>query len=337
VYENPIANAGVDNSICKSSSIQLSGKGGIVYSWTPAVGLDNAGISNPRATPTVTTQYTLKVVDEHGCKDSDVVVVTVVENPLPSFTGKNVVCKNEHGVEFQATASGNNYFWSIQNGEINGGQGMSKVVTHWSDAAPSGKIALVESLKQSPYCSTALEKTITIGGTVAPTPEQLVLKANKIESNILICPNCLFDTLQWGYEEKQNRAEKNTCSDLVWCRYSQIDTFNNFYWVKIGNDPACLTKSYFNAPKLLGIHEDVSHGIAEIYPNPTNGLAKVRTTGIMKKIVVYNAIGLEILHITPSSFNYEYDLDLTSYARGIYFVKVFEDEGVSVLQLVLND
>ncbi|MFZ4059345.1 MAG: PKD domain-containing protein, partial [Ferruginibacter sp.] len=51
-----IPNAGPDQSICiNQDTAQLQASGGISYQWTPATGLSNTNISNPRAFPNITT------------------------------------------------------------------------------------------------------------------------------------------------------------------------------------------------------------------------------------------------------------------------------------------
>ncbi|OQA00609.1 MAG: PKD domain protein [Bacteroidetes bacterium ADurb.Bin408] len=78
----PPANAGVDTGLCLNGSIQLQATGGVIYDWSPSTGLNNSGIANPVATPTVTTTYTLVVLDATGCSGTDEIVVTV--HPLPT-------------------------------------------------------------------------------------------------------------------------------------------------------------------------------------------------------------------------------------------------------------
>jgi gliding motility-associated-like protein len=48
-------------SICEGMNTQLNATGGYAYSWSPATGLSNANISNPVATPAVTTTYTVTI------------------------------------------------------------------------------------------------------------------------------------------------------------------------------------------------------------------------------------------------------------------------------------
>ncbi len=81
-----IAYAGPDATICKNSSVTLSGGGGTTYSWSPATGLNNTTIANPSAKPLVTTTYVVTVNNGLGCgpATTDTVVVTV--NPQPTAT-----------------------------------------------------------------------------------------------------------------------------------------------------------------------------------------------------------------------------------------------------------
>ena len=74
------ANAGPDKETCDNNPVQLGGppQPGLVYKWTPAAGLNNAFISNPIATPSLSTQYTLTVTNSGGgCATPDIVNVNV--------------------------------------------------------------------------------------------------------------------------------------------------------------------------------------------------------------------------------------------------------------------
>ena len=79
----PIANAGNDVSICSGSSTQLIGSGGSNYFWSPSTGLSNPNISNPIATPILTTAYIL-TASNGSCTSRDTVLVTVNTSAVPS-------------------------------------------------------------------------------------------------------------------------------------------------------------------------------------------------------------------------------------------------------------
>ena len=76
--------AGADVEICFGDSAQLGGAptaseglAPFIYHWSPAAGLNDATIANPKASPASTTTYTLIATDATGCKDTAEVVVTV--------------------------------------------------------------------------------------------------------------------------------------------------------------------------------------------------------------------------------------------------------------------
>lgn len=66
-----------DSSICEGGNLQLSAAGGTSYDWLPATGLSATNISNPIATPLVSTSYQVTVSNAAGCKDSARLSVTV--------------------------------------------------------------------------------------------------------------------------------------------------------------------------------------------------------------------------------------------------------------------
>ena len=78
----PVANAGLDVNVnCTGSngaSIGSTAIAGIVYSWSPSIGLSSSSVSNPIANPSSTTAYTLTATNtSNGCTANDAVLVTV--------------------------------------------------------------------------------------------------------------------------------------------------------------------------------------------------------------------------------------------------------------------
>ena len=89
----PIANAGIDVTIFEGNSTVLNASGGGSYLWSPSTGLSDTTISNPTATPIVTTTYTVTVTSAFGCVATDSVVVTV----LPKIVFPNGITPNGDG------------------------------------------------------------------------------------------------------------------------------------------------------------------------------------------------------------------------------------------------
>jgi gliding motility-associated-like protein len=99
-----------DPTICEGNSTQLQlVSNATVYSWTPATGLSNAAISNPVASPTVTTQYTVTATLGR-CSANDIVIVNVNTAPIPDAGPDGFIC---YGQTYQLQGSGGvQYTWT---------------------------------------------------------------------------------------------------------------------------------------------------------------------------------------------------------------------------------
>lgn len=110
--------AGTSATICIGQSANLTAQGqggtpGYTYGWTD--GSNNWTIPNPTVTPTVTTTYSVIVVDANGCTSAVQTVTITVNPPLAvNAIATQVVCQNTT-VNLSAVGSGGNgnltYTW----------------------------------------------------------------------------------------------------------------------------------------------------------------------------------------------------------------------------------
>lgn len=96
----PVANAGADNTICFGQNAQLSGSGGVSYSWSPIIYLDNPLSANPRViNPRVAGNlvYHLTITDANACHSiaDEQVTITVTPPPKISVTADTIVAFNQ--------------------------------------------------------------------------------------------------------------------------------------------------------------------------------------------------------------------------------------------------
>ncbi|HOY31214.1 MAG TPA: gliding motility-associated C-terminal domain-containing protein [Bacteroidales bacterium] len=127
----PSADAGTNQNIgaclnAANASINAisTGTPPLIYSWSPAAGLNNPNILNPVADPVTTAVYTLTVTDTYGCQATDAITITV--DPLPSANAgydQNIgSCANAPGANLNGTATGTSpltYLWSPATGLSN--------------------------------------------------------------------------------------------------------------------------------------------------------------------------------------------------------------------------
>lgn len=101
VIVNPFLDpdAGQDVNICYGTSTVIGGSPTILggtppytYSWTPTTGLSSPSVANPTASPTVTTEYIVDVIDATGCSGQDTVVVSVWTLPTADAGSAFDVC-----------------------------------------------------------------------------------------------------------------------------------------------------------------------------------------------------------------------------------------------------
>lgn len=115
----PTANAGNDVSICYGNVTSLNASGGINYVWLPTAGLSNPFVSNPVASPTVTTVYTVMVTDANNCTSGDDIAVTVFPRPTANFSVTSSCFNNPN--QFTDLSSGGNIMhwnWDFGDGII---------------------------------------------------------------------------------------------------------------------------------------------------------------------------------------------------------------------------
>jgi gliding motility-associated-like protein len=117
VLPAPIANAGLDTSVCYASDGVLRGSGGDKYAWKPSTYLNNADIAEPVVShATRSVVYTLQVTDGSGCRSihDDTVVFRVIPQ-AKVLAGRDTIIASNQPLQLQAVdlnGSGfNQYTW----------------------------------------------------------------------------------------------------------------------------------------------------------------------------------------------------------------------------------
>lgn len=160
VFPNPTVNVTADQTICLGSAATLSATGGTTYNWSPTTGLSSSNVSNPSASPTSTTPYTVTVMDANGCTANDMIVVTV--NPLPNVDAglDQTIC---YGASTSLSASGAmTYNWSP-------GTGLSSTTASNPSANPTSTTSYTVTGTDASGCVANDMVTITVNPQIVLT------------------------------------------------------------------------------------------------------------------------------------------------------------------------
>lgn len=118
VNVNPVPVASISGSItiCSSTSTQLSASGGAFYLWSPGKTLSDSTISNPVATPTDTTTYTVKISNASGCYVKKAVTVNVLKKAIANAGSNKVIFEGQTVRLTASEKNGNLFYWTPTTG-----------------------------------------------------------------------------------------------------------------------------------------------------------------------------------------------------------------------------
>ncbi len=113
---NPIS-VSANTFACKNAPVQLNATGGIAYQWSPANSLNNANISNPIATPTSTTHYTVNITQVNGADTcvstlhTNITVSSYSTSVLTAFAHPDTIYSGQSS-QLGTFTSGGNIIWT---------------------------------------------------------------------------------------------------------------------------------------------------------------------------------------------------------------------------------
>lgn len=104
----------VNPTICIGNSTTLNVNGGSNFTWSPSPDLSCTNCSNPVATPTATTTYSVTVSPSNCIGGTSAVTVNVTAPPTPTMGGDATICST--GSAPLSASGGSGYTWSPSTG-----------------------------------------------------------------------------------------------------------------------------------------------------------------------------------------------------------------------------
>jgi gliding motility-associated-like protein len=203
VNQPVICSAGPNVNICLGDTTQLNATGGINYSWSPPLGLNNSTISNPLSSTSTTTNYTVTVTDINNCTNTDDVLITVYPNPDADFSVSLACVNNPTQFTDLSIGGGSNLSWNFGDGHT------STLTNPVHSYTTVGNFTVTLITTNSFGCNSVL----SIPVTVSALPATPILESNSpiCAGNEVILSTTAFGDLNylWSGPNGFNNTQQN--------------------------------------------------------------------------------------------------------------------------------
>lgn len=361
----PNVSAGNDTSVCSGSMITLSGSGASSYSW------DNGVTDGVAFTPASTMSYIVTGTDSNSCVNSDTVMVTV--NMLPNVSAGNdtAIC-----IGSSVTLSGSgatSYVWdnSVTDGVSFMPQATMVYTVTGTDGNGCSNIDSVEvAVLHVPIIFAGADLVLCAGNlaTVTATGGMTYLWDHGIQDGVPFAPITDdytvigFDSLGCSDTDVVHitvdtivnvpTVSNQTLTSQPFITYQWIDcstsnpisgatsqsytaTANGNYAVIVLDTNGCIDTSDCQQITGIGIASYSVSSLLQVYPNPASDNVTVNTgTTIVDALEVLDVTGKLLESRQPNSTSVQ--IDLASYADGVYFIRVKSAGASAMVKLIKN-
>ncbi len=320
VVAAPLANAGTDIVVACGSAggtIGSTAVSGLSYSWNPTVGLVDPAASQTNANPSMSTLYTVTVIDPiTTCSNTDDVQVDVTGGPVAMVSNDTIICAGE-SVTISASG-GTGYIWN------NGYTTQSFVIT------PTQTTVYTVIVSDTSACTATDSVTVTVN------KPDVFLGPNLV---VVDTTNVILDA-GYGYIDYQWSTGDLTQSIII-TPYINAQLGINTYSVIVTDVYGCQAADTISIDYVLSVAEaskEVSFGI---YPNPTKGKFNIVIEGTIHQnfsLDIMNLEGRIVKHqeIFVNQATYSQQIDLSTFSKGVYMVRLMNEGLIITKKLIVQ-
>jgi len=336
VNDNPVANAGTDQSIPYGTSTTLDGSatggdGNYVYSWTPInMVIDPSDPNTETVDLTVPQTFVLEVTDGNACvSNTDDVFIDVTGGPLglAPDADPEATCGNTE-VQLSANAYGGteNYTYS------------------WT-SDPVGFTSTEENPVETPtetttYLCEVNDGNTTETGEVTVTVYDPIVTDAGSDMNLEIGQSTQFDGSYTGGSSDETILWEGVNNSITIDDASALNpnvgpfpTTDVYYFTLTVTDniTGCENTDTMFVDVVLGVWDSSISNNIKIYPNPTSGNIFIDAMERPEIISITNMTGNEVIHLeNPKKMT---QIDLSSFPSGMYFIGITFKSGYIIKKI----
>ena len=365
VTVNPIpVVSNMTTSVCSGTAFTATPTtvpAGTTYSWlAPTVtggvtgGIASTGnptnisgtLTNPTFIPQTAT-YTV-TPSANGCPGATF-TVTVTINTVPAAAGTitgitALACTGATGLATIPAINGaTSYAWSYSTAGL-----ITGTSTTYSLSYTVGTTIGLDTIKVHGVngCGSGTSSSFAVAIiTTPPTPviteaDATVIPHQGIVKIYKVTPYIPGTTYTWSSTTTRVTLLPLTTTDSVQVTFLPDQAINGNLTVTASNACGSSLPSSPITWSITGINESINNLSYHIYPNPTNGLLNIEMDGITDNIelAIVNPQGAVIAKESISRNNsiFKKEVDLSTYARGIYFVRIISKNFTKVEKIVVQ-
>ncbi len=317
IIGNPVACAGSANIF---SIAPLPGA--TSYTWSLPGGWIGTSNTNTISITTNTVSGSIAVSAGNFCGNSSIQALNIFIHATPVFTsainGNTIICSGSAATYSTApVSSATSYFWSLPGGWT--GSSTSNTISVFSGVA-SGPVSVIAGN----ICYNSLAQNINVTVNATPT-------ITAISSNTLLCAHS-------GESATLTASGANSFTWNPGGAGTSIVVFpnsNTSYTIVGSNSNGCSDSVSYTQLVIpcTGLEDNlIVENKISVYPNPFTSKINIAGSVNDSKIIISNALGLQLF--TSFMNGQEVEIDLEKYSAGIYFVHVTNRNNMYVVKII---
>ncbi len=282
-------------------------------------GVAISGATNQTYTATSSGSYTVVVTNSFGCTSTSTATTYGTNNPpVANFSASTTDCAG-HPITLTDNSS--------------------NTPTSWSWTMIGGSPASSSTQSPSVTYSTAGTYTVTLiatnsSGSSSPVSHTITVNTNPAVPTITVAGNILTSSSTTGNQWYLNSTLISGATNQTYTA-----TASGLYTVVVSNSFGCTATSIATNFVSTGISSVADNNIFTVFPNPSNGIININFAGPGEHIIIemINDLGQQVYieKINDCPNDCKEIIDMSSFKKGIYLLRIIANENIQTKKLLL--